>query len=285
MTPPDVPPPSLPTPGLPSRSPLRASARLTGFIVLNVVIMMLYASCVGPLRRWRRPIQVVWSRACYRLAGITVSVFGQRHQGSAALTVANHVSYLDIPILASLIDAAFVAKSEVGTWPLFGTAAKLTGTIFVNRKGADAARQRQELTARLAGGRGLLLFAEGTTTDGSRVAPFKSSLFSIVETTPSGGELVVQPVSIAYPRYADGTALTGVRRAFYCWFGETALMPHMIRMMGLKGARAEVRFHPPIRIDGPARRKDLAKRAETAVGEGVAEAFAATLALEPTEAA
>lgn len=278
-----------------ARSPLRAAARVAGFIFLNLFVMTLYALCVGPLRRWRRPIQVTWSWACYRLAGMSVRAFGQCHTGGPVLTVANHVSYLDIPILASLIDAAFVAKSEVGTWPLFGTAAKLTGTVFVNRNGAEAMSQRRELSERLASGRGLLLFAEGTTTDGSRVAPFKSSLFSIVEKPAGGGgaensesadrELVVQPVSIAYPRYADGTPLTGERRELYCWFGETALIPHMMRMMGLKGAQAEVRFHPPIRVSASARRKDLAKAAETTVAAGVAEAFAQDMALEPTEAA
>lgn len=275
----------IPAPSPPSHSLLRAGARLFGFIVLNVVVMTLYACCVGPLRRWRRPIQVVWSRACYRLAGITVRTFGQVYEEGPALTVANHVSYLDIPILASLIDAAFVAKSEVGTWPLFGTAAKLTGTVFVSRNGTEAMSQRQELTARLTSGRGLLLFAEGTTTDGSLVAPFKSSLFSIVERPPAGGELVVQPVSIAYPRYADGTELIGALRELYCWFGEAALMPHMIRMMGLKGAEAEVRFHPPIRIEGRAARKAVAKRAEAAVAGGVAEAFAMPPTGVPTEAA
>lgn len=257
-------------------SPVRAAARLGAFVLLSVFMIVAYSACVGPLRRWRRPLQVVWSKGCYALAGIRVRGFGEPYRDGPALTVANHVSYLDIPVLAALIDGAFVAKTEVGSWPLFGTAAKITGTVFVNRSGGEAMGQREELTRRLSEGeRGLILFAEGTSTDGSRVAPFKSSLFSIAEKPPEGGELVVQPVSIAYPRDLDGRPLTGRRRELYCWYGDAALMPHMWRMMGLKGAEAEVRFHAPIRITGPVRRKDLARAAETAVTAGVAEAFAA----------
>ncbi len=273
----------------PAASPLRAGVRLLAFLLLNAAMIFVYAMCIGPLRPWRRPIQVVWSKACYRLAGITVRVLGDAYRAGPALTVANHVSYLDIPILAALIDAAFVAKSEVGRWPLFGTAARLTGTVFVNRSGGEAMSQRQELIRRLTTGsgrgRGLILFAEGTSTDGSGVAPFKSSLFSIVERPPEGGALVLQPVSIAYPRYADGSALTGERRALYCWFGDAGLVAHMWRMMAMKGAEAEVRFHPPIHIDAPAHRKALAKRAEAAVATGVEAAFAELDSVAATDAA
>ncbi|HYN39386.1 MAG TPA: lysophospholipid acyltransferase family protein [Rhodospirillales bacterium] len=256
-------------------SPLRAAARLSAFVLLSIFMTVAYSACIGPLRRWRRPLQVVWSKGCYALAGIAVRSFGVPYRAGPAFTVANHVSYLDIPVLAALIDGTFVAKNEVGSWPLFGTAAKITGTVFVNRSGGEAMSQREELTRRLSeGNRGLILFAEGTSTDGGRVAPFKTSLFSIAERPPEGGELVVQPVSIAYPRDADGRPLTGARRELYCWYGDATLMPHLWRMMGLKGAEAEVRFHSPIRITGPVRRKDLAKAAEAAVAAGVAEAFA-----------
>jgi 1-acyl-sn-glycerol-3-phosphate acyltransferase len=270
----------------PAVSALRAAARLGAFVLLSVFMIVAYSVCLGPLRRFRRPLQVVWSRGCYALAGIAVRTFGDPYRDGPVLTVANHVSYLDIPVLAALIDGAFVAKSEVGSWPLFGTAAKITGTVFVNRSGGEAMSQREELTRRLGEGeRGLILFAEGTSTDGSRVAPFKSSLFSIAEKPPDGGALLVQPVSIAYPRDLDGRPLTGERRALYCWFGDAALVPHLWRMMGLKGAEAEVRFHAPIRVTAPVRRKDLAKAAEAAVASGVAEAFAAPDASERIAAA
>lgn len=229
---------------------------------------------------------MVWAKGCYKLAGVTVRTFGKSHRDGPVLTVANHVSYLDIPILAALIDGAFVAKSEVGSWPLFGTAARITGTVFVNRSSGDAMSQREELTRRLnPGGRGLILFAEGTSTDGSRVAPFKTSLLGVAERPPAGRELVVQPASIAYPRDIDGRLLTGARRSLYCWYGDAALLPHMWRMMGLRGAEAEVRFHTPIRASGGTRRKELARTAEAAVASGVAEVFAFAPAAERIAAA
>lgn len=249
---------------------LKAAIRLLLFLAMNAVWLPAYGLCGGPLRSWKRPIQVSWSNICCRLAGLEVRSFGEPTAGHTALFVSNHVSYLDIPVFSGLIDATYVAKSEVGSWPLFGWIAKLTHAILVKRDGRDVGAQRQEMQSRLLAGESLILFPEGTSTDGSGVAPFKSSLFGIVQGLPPEADLLIQPVSVAYPRYRDGTPLDGDLRALYCWFGDATLMPHLFRVFGLKGAEVEVRFHEPIAVGPSPDRKDLARRAQAAVEAGVA---------------
>lgn len=253
-------------------SPGRAVLKLLLFLGVNALWLPTYGLCIGPLRGWKRPIQVSWSQIHCRLAGLKVQSFGAPVKGGCTLYVSNHVSYLDIPVFSALIDATYVAKSEVGTWPLFGWIAKLTRAILVNRDGRDVVAQRQEMQSRLLSGEGLILFPEGTSTDGSSVAPFKSSLFGIVQGLPPEADLVIQPISVAYPRYYDGTPLQGPLRALYCWFGDATLMPHLFRVFGLKGAEVEVRFHTPIAVGSSPNRKELARRAQDAIVAGVAEA-------------
>lgn len=255
-------------------SRLRSAVRLTAFVLLTAALLPAYALCLGPLRAVRRPIQVFWCRLVCRLCALEVRVSGTRHDGGATLFVSNHVSYLDIPVLSQLIEATFVAKSEVADWPLFGLIARVTGTVFVDRRGSKARRQREELRRRLAGGENLLLFAEGTSTDGASVAPFKSALLDVAVDTaaPMAAHTVVQPVSVAYPIGRDGVALTGERAAYYAWYGDMTLAPHLWRMLGRTGAEVDVQFHPPVRPAMFADRKGLARHCHAAVASGVAAA-------------
>lgn len=239
-------------------------------VLVNIVLMALYAASIGPLRRWRRPLQVSWCRALCWTAGLRLRVTGTPRNSGPTLFVVNHCSYLDIPVIARDADATFVAKAEVARWPLFGQAARLTRTLFIQRIGGEAKTQGRLLLDRLAQGENLLLFAEGTSTDGTGVAPFKSSLFAIVEQVGGSTELQVQPVSITYARTLAGEPLTGPWRELYCWFGDATMFPHLWRMLGLKGAEVEVHFLEPI-VPAGASRKDLARRAQAAVAASVAE--------------
>ena len=246
-------------------------------VLVNIVLMLTYAFSVGPARRWRRPLQVLWCRILCRLAGLRLGLSGTPRNQGATLFVANHVSYLDIPVIARFADATFVAKAEVAGWPLFGQAARLTGTIFVQRVGPEARAQGRQMLDRLAAGENLMLFAEGTSTDGSAVAPFKSTLFGIAENPPPELDLMVQPVSITYARALDGTPLVGGLRDLYCWFGDATLLPHLMRMLSLPGVEVDLRFHQPIAVAGMGR-KEIARRAQAAVAAGVTAANAPLIA-------
>ena len=251
---------------------LRAAVRLPLFLLANVVLIPVYALCLGPARGLRRPIQVLWCRIMLALAGVQVRAFGTPHGGGPTLWVANHVSYLDIAVLSRRLPGVFVAKSEVANWPLFGIIARLTGTIFVSRQPARARVQRETIRHHLAAGGNLLLFPEGTSTDGSAVAPFKSSLLDIASAGGTGPAVTVQPISLAYTRDRAGVPLTGPRRGIYCWYGDMTLAPHLIRMLGHPGATVEVWFHPPVDAETFSSRKALARHCEAEVAAGIAAA-------------
>jgi 1-acyl-sn-glycerol-3-phosphate acyltransferase len=251
---------------------LRAGARALSFFFVNLFIVPLYAAAVGPLRPLKRPLQVLWCRAMCGLAGVRVRVIGEKLRQGPVLFVSNHTSYLDIPVISAHVEGYFVAKAEVKDWPLFGIVARVTRTVFVRRVGSEARGQREALLSRLKTGENLILFPEGTSTDGSGVAPFKSSLFSVAEHLPPGLSLTIQPLSVTYVHDTEGVPLTGERRSLYCWYGEATMAPHIWRVLGLKGCVAELRFHPPIAVMAGDSRKRLAAAAEARVAEGVAAA-------------
>ncbi len=260
-----------------ARSWLRALFRLVAMVLVSLALMGAYAISLGPARRWRRPLQATWCRALCWIAGLRIILTGRPLNDGPTLFVANHCSYLDIPVIARDAAATFVAKAEVARWPLFGQAARLTRTIFIQRVGSEAKAQGVEMLRRLQGGENLMLFAEGTSTDGSAIAPFKSSLFAIAEQAPSEVGLQIQPVSITYARTRSGLPLTGPRRELYCWFGDATMFPHLMRMLSLKGAEVELRFLTPIEVSGR-NRKLLARLAGDAVAASVAQVNAGLLA-------
>jgi len=255
-------------------SPLRACIRLFLFVILTILLLPPYILCFSAWPRAHYAARSAWGRSVCRLIGLRVRVIGTAYRQGSALYASNHVSYLEIPVLCGLLDATFVAKSEVADWPLLGLLCKWGRTVFIKRSASEAKAQTQMLRERLGRGESLILFPEGTSTDGSGVVPFKSSLFNIAENLPAGINLVVQPVSVAYVRTIDGTPLVGPLTELYCWYGDATLLPHLTRVFGLKGAIVEVRYHEPIPVEEGTDRKTLARRCEAAVAEGVAASHA-----------
>ena len=154
-----------------------------------------------------------YHRVCCRLLGIHVQAQGLVSRDQPVLFVANHASYLDIVVLGSLIPGSFVAKAEIAGWPLFGLLAKLQRTVFIDRRGSRAADHRDDIGARLEAGDNLILFPEGTSSDGNRVMPFKSALFSVAErqvrgrswSSPSRSLI---PISMACRSAASGAPIS-----------------------------------------------------------------------------
>jgi lyso-ornithine lipid O-acyltransferase len=130
----------------------------------------------------------------------------------------------------------------------------------------------QRAAGRLRSGQSLILFAEGTSSDGGRVLPFKSSLFAAVELSSSGPAIRVQPVTIAYARLRGGLPIDYALRSLYAWHGEMELAPHLWAVLGLPGAVIEVRFHAPLLAAEFASRKALARHAERQVADGLVAA-------------
>jgi 1-acyl-sn-glycerol-3-phosphate acyltransferase len=218
-------------------------------------------------RRLARRIPVFYHRNACAILGVHVATRGVISTAHPTLFVCNHSSYLDITVLAALIEGSFVSKAEVADWPLFGLLAKLQRTVFIDRRASQAAQHRDEIGARLDAGDNLFLFPEGTSSDGNRVMPFRSALFSVAQREPKGQPLAVQPVSIAYTRL-DGIPLGRALRPLFTWFGDMELGSHMWTMAGLGSLTVEVEFHPTVTFAQFGSRKALASHCYEAVAAG-----------------
>jgi 1-acyl-sn-glycerol-3-phosphate acyltransferase len=164
---------------------------------------------------------------------------GYRIEGTPpthGLVVSNHLSYLDVLILAAAMPCFFVAKIEIGSWPFFGWAARACGTIFLDRTSKESAMSvADQMVERLKLQIPVLLFPEGTSTDGSQVIPFHPRL--IDPATSTGTQ-----ISTAAIRYVveDGTPEREL-----CWFGDETFGAHLLKVLGVAGFSAEVRFGQP----------------------------------------
>jgi 1-acyl-sn-glycerol-3-phosphate acyltransferase len=217
-----------------------------------------------------RPVTRMGARVVQGWAAVALPALGLRYvargvpmRGPGAI-VANHSSWIDIVALQRAAAPFLVSKAEVRAWPGIGLIGRAIGTMFVDRRPAAAKRQEAELLARLARGDRMAMFPEGTSSDGSRVLPFKSSLFGVYFAPEIDGRVAVQPVTIAYhPR-------PGLPADFYAWWDEMDFAPHLLQVLARStGGRVELTFHPPLAVEASAGRKALAAAAEHAVRAGM----------------
>ncbi|MGI3778201.1 MAG: lysophospholipid acyltransferase family protein [Janthinobacterium lividum] len=266
-------------PGHDAAPPLRATPRpVQAGVRLALLLLWTLVSCgvqaVLLLLPGRGKVvfaRVFWAVVA-RLVGMEVRVVGQvaRPAGRAVVFAANHSSWLDIPVLGGRLEACFVSKADVARWPGIGTVARLGRTVFVSRTRSGTGRERDDLLGRLAAGDNLLLFPEGTSSDGTRVLPFHSAFFAAVGAGQAGtaGPLV-QPVSVVYDRLG-GLPVGRAGRALFAWYGGMDLAPHAWRLLQCRGMRATVWLHPPMDPAEFASRKVLAQAAWAKVADGAA---------------
>ena len=256
-------------------NPVLAGARAVACVAVTVTLLVPALLAVMLRRRVPLSLRRSWHRACCAIFGLQIRVHGEPTLAGSTLYVANHVSYLDIPVLGTVLNVPFVAKSEVAGWPVLGLIGRLGETLFVDRRRDQAGGQRDAIASRLRAGKRLILFAEGTSSSGNRVLPFKSALFAALVPGEAGPTLLVQPVTIAYTRFRGGLAIGRGLRPLYAWYGDMTLVPHIWTALGLPGAEVEVRFHPPVSATDFGSRKALARHAEQEVANGLAATRAA----------
>ncbi len=254
---------------MPPHSAFQATARLLSYAALTVFLMPIQVLFLLVHRRLSIALPMVYHRLCCRIFGLEVAVTGTPSLVHPTLFVSNHMSYLDITVLGSVIRGSFVAKAEVAGWPVFGWLARLQRTVFVKRQRAATAAQGTLLRNRLLAGDNLVLFPEGTSSDGNRTLRFKSSLLSVADVMIDGAPIAVQPVSIAYARL-DGIPLGRAFRPYFAWYGDMILASHLWRMAGLGTVTVAVHFHPPTTVVACGSRKALAQATQSAVARGVA---------------
>lgn len=214
-------------------------------------------------------------RVLCRLLRISVRVDGARARQRAVLYVSNHVSWADILVIGSVMPVAFVAKRQVADWPLVGVTAKLQRTVFVDRERRQQAGEAvKEIVQRLASGTSVVLFAEGTSSDGNRVLPFRSALIGAVKeaATQAGEHFAIQPMSICYVG-SHGIPMGRQHRPLAAWYGDLDFMPHIKAFIARGAVDAVVSYGEPLEIDNAIDRKALTRRLEGAVRRLMARAL------------
>lgn len=199
-----------------------------------------------------------WSLDLLGRAAIELDVCGDPPQSQSTLLVANHVSWLDVYIILACCPCRFVAKSEVRQWPLIGTLAAASGTLFITRQSPrDAVRVVHQMVARLRQGDTVALFPEGTTSNGLQVLPFHANLFQAA----IAAEVPVQAVAL---RYLD--AATQRPSLAPCYIDDDTLLGAIWRTLSAPRMRATIHFDVPIHTQGRTRR-DLAGAAQCRVSK------------------
>lgn len=213
-------------------------------------------------------LPVFFHRAAVALIGINIKVEGTPAQGRPLLLVSNHVSWLDISLLGSRFPLSFIAKSEVDGWPIIGLFARLQRTIYIERQRRQATgKTTHEIGSRLQQGDCLVLFAEGTSSDGGRVLPFRSALLGGVRaallTDQKSTSILVQPVAIAYHGYR-GLPMDRRQRAAYAWFGDMELAPHLLGVLADGAIDVTLCFGAPVLLNLQDDRKQASRLLEMA---------------------
>ena len=238
-------------------------------------------------------------RALCSAFNVNVKVFGKQIEDQPVLFISNHVSWIDIWVLGGVLKGCFIAKDDMTNWPVLGYMATLQRTIFINRKKrTDVSLQKQIIQDRLLSGDNLILFPEGTTSEGGRVLPFNSSLFSVVEFpddhirreearnyTPKFDEegseisvpieddklgILIQPVTLVYRRINNMPAIR-TSRPLVAWFGDMAIGPHFKKFINLSRVETEIHFHMPVSRNVFKSRKELSSYCQRTVANKLIE--------------
>ena len=215
-----------------------------------------------------------WHKGICRILGLKVEICGTPVHNAQLIYISNHLSYLDIPVIGSVLKASFIAKEDIANWPVIGYLATLQQTAFISRASNKAKKVANALDDMLRQGKSLILFPEGTSTPGLTVIPFKSSLFALAlpkESSP----IPIQPFIIELIE-VNGATPTLTTRDYYSWYGDMEFAPHIWVYLKNKGATARLTFKDVITPTTADDRKTLCQQVETAIRAGLAASSAPT---------
>jgi 1-acyl-sn-glycerol-3-phosphate acyltransferase len=244
---------------------------------ITLVLLPFQAIAVALRLPLRRKIPSFYHRMVCAILGVRVRVHGRCISEHPLLIVANHSSWLDIPVITSVAPVVFVAKQEIAGWPIFGTLARLQRSVFVDRTRRHKTRDvNAEIAQRLAEGDPVLLFGEGGASDGNRVLPFRSALIGsardALAEAEHTGRVWIQPLAIAY------TAMSGLPigrrdRPQVAWYARRPLPPHLMGIARRGAIDVEVMWGEPVAFDEQSDRKEVARMLEAAVRRRVIPAM------------
>ena len=244
---------------------------LVGFTVLFAVTLVLLPVQLVGLRfnlKVRRRLPRLWHRLACRVLGLKLRVHGTPEPHRPLLVAANHASWQDIMVLGAIADVVYIAKAEVRDWPVFGILARLQATIFVEREQRrKTGDQVDEIARRLTDGEIVVLFPEGTTSDGNRLLEIKTSLFGAAAAAVSHapeGVVHIQPVSIAYTGL-HGMAMGRYHRPLAAWPGDIALLPHLLGVVRTGAMDVDIDFGERVDYTRTSNRKTVSRTVEARI--------------------
>jgi lyso-ornithine lipid O-acyltransferase len=254
---------------------LRALLRLVALVLLLLLFVLLGVFTYTLARRRAHPwLLRAILRGMLWVGGVRVLVEGEVPQHPrGTLFVANHCSYIDIPIYGSMVPVRFTPKAEIKRWPLIGLCSTLAMSLFIRRERDAAAGQRAQIRAALEAGDNVILFPEGTTNDGEHIKPFKSALFSAVEPAEGAPQLPVRMMALAYTRIEGRPPASGRMLDRVAWYGDMTLLPHLWALLSMRRVEATLRFIPTPTLDF-SDRKQAARHCEEMVATAVSTMLA-----------
>ena len=215
--------------------------RLIIFLLLTLALLPFQFIIVFFIKNYAYIIPYFYHKICLRIFGIKIKTFGKVSINSPILLISNHASYLDIIILGSLFKTSFIAKKEIATWPLFGILAKLQNTIFIDRRVSSLKSQENKIIEHLNKKKNLVIFPEGTSSDGNKVLPFKSSLFNIFEKNLNS-KILVQTITIIYKKI-NGIPMNRTERKNITWHSNMDLIPNIFNVLKKLSIEVEIIFN------------------------------------------
>ncbi|MGN0929102.1 MAG: lysophospholipid acyltransferase family protein [Alphaproteobacteria bacterium] len=236
-------------------------------VQMPILIIMHYTRILMP---WYAKF---YFKAVCLILGIKVKVKGEKLSNAKKLLIlSNHASYLDIFALGSVFKTNFVSKADVKKWPLFGWIASLGNTVYITRNRMDAKNQINVLDRAFEKRKlPLIIFPEGTSSNGCEVLPFKSSMFAMFENQigkKSDSNIVIQPVSMAYVSKRGKKMTDSERQAFAWWLDSQTITNHLFGAVRAMPVDVEVIIHKPIDISKFKDRKELALYCHNIVESG-----------------
>lgn len=245
---------------------------------LVILVFLTYTPLYWFLLKVHQPLGFRFGRfylsSWRKCIGHQLTLKGELSKVKPTLFVCNHSSYVDILVLGTFVPARFVAKLEVAKWPIMGWLATNQGTIYIDRNRSAIAEGTEKLIEFIDQGESLILFPEGTTSDGCQVLPFGSSFFDVALKR----EMVVQPITVTYAGW-DRLPMPHLMRKLCGWFSpEIDLLSHLWMMAQLGTVQVIVDLHPPLKAAEFASRKELAQTSFEAVQKGLMDAFAQPIA-------
>lgn len=212
--------------------------RVVSHLLLGFVLLVVLGYWIRHDLAWQKKIVMWWHRKCCQALSLDIQVEGQPHDGPM-LVVSNHISWSDIPVLGSQTYLKFLAKQEVREWPMVGWLAATTGTIFIKRGGGMARQIAEKLAAEMKSGSNVLVFPEGTSTNGESVKKFYPRLFG----ASIDAELPVQPVSIEYLNDNGGHIIAP-------FIDDDEFHTHLLNFLRVKSVVVKVCFLSPLYPQG-----------------------------------